>query len=318
LAPGSRIVALLVAMATPLAMASPGTQGSRNRVQASRLTYHGWRDAIRLRNRHCELVIVPSVGRIMRFASPGGANLLWENSELRGKAPSDPGRRKEWLNYGGDKLWPAPQERWGWPPDPYLDGSPWAARIAQDGSVSLTSRVSPLTGLRFRRRIALRPDEAVADLVNTLTNAGAKPVEWGVWEIAQVDDPDSAGMARGRGRGFDDGYRAFPDGAPPADALIVLPDRIEARRSPARSYKIGANPSKGRLWAVKDGWKLAIAVPTKEPGSYPDGGCNVEIYSNPDPLRYMELECLGPVRRIGPGKETTLRTSWTLSRVVMP
>ena len=45
---------------------------------------------------------------------------FWENPALFGKAP-DPGS-KEWLNFGGDKSWPAPQIDWpnttprAWPP----------------------------------------------------------------------------------------------------------------------------------------------------------------------------------------------------------
>ena len=40
-------------------------QGS---VTCEPMPYHGWQDAIRLRNSVAEVVIVPSIGRIMRFA----------------------------------------------------------------------------------------------------------------------------------------------------------------------------------------------------------------------------------------------------------
>ena len=48
----------------------------------------------------------------------GGPNVLWENLKLSGKTVDLKSPGKDWTNFGGDKLWPAPQERSGWPPDP--------------------------------------------------------------------------------------------------------------------------------------------------------------------------------------------------------
>jgi hypothetical protein len=66
----------------------------------------------------------------------------------------------EWLNYGGDKLWPAPQgwdgeDQWPGPPDPVLDGGPYElAVIEARGSqvaVRLTSREDPRSGIQSLR-----------------------------------------------------------------------------------------------------------------------------------------------------------------------
>ena len=85
----------------------------------------GW-DTVCLSNRYVSLQIVPSIGgRVMAYGL-GKENVLWVNPGLAGKAPpaSGVGPAGEWLNYGGDKLWPAPQgwdnaEQWPGPPDAF-------------------------------------------------------------------------------------------------------------------------------------------------------------------------------------------------------
>lgn len=64
-------------------------------------------------SQHVEMVIVPDINRIVRFGRPGGPNLLWVDPEAE-NGPAMP-----WKNWGGEKLWFWPQERW-----PEL-GSPW-------------------------------------------------------------------------------------------------------------------------------------------------------------------------------------------------
>ncbi len=48
---------------------------------------------------------------------------------------------------------------------------------------------------------------------------------------------------------------------------------------------------------------------------YPDDGCGQEIYTNPDPLLYIEMELLAPMSSLEPGASTTFVTHWQLSRL---
>lgn len=277
-----------------------------------RITYRGWPGSVRLSNRSVEMVIVPAIGRIMRFAPTGGPNPLWENPALTGKLAAPD--RTEWTNFGGDKLWPAPQARWGWPPDAHLDGSAWRLRIRSDRSVVMDSPVSPTLRLRFRRTIAMHATAPEATIRNELINDGDKPVEWSVWEIAQVDDPEWVGMPRDATSGFPEGHRVFPGSPLPPGALEVTTKHVEARRNATQAYKIGGDPDDTRLSCRKDGWTFTISGARRGAGPYPDEGCSVEVYSNPDPLPYMEMEILGPIVRIEPGRHASLVTRWRLSR----
>src|SRR6185437_8047847 len=94
-------------------------------VKVEKATWHGWSDAVILKNAVAAVVIVPSIGRVMNFSfldarGQPGEGPLWNNRDMDGK-PVDPAS-SQWGNFGGDKSWPALQSEWpniqhrGWPP----------------------------------------------------------------------------------------------------------------------------------------------------------------------------------------------------------
>jgi hypothetical protein len=102
----------------------------RLKVSSEKSSFRGW-NSQRLGNGLVELQIVPeSGGRVIQLTM-GNKDFLWVNPQLAGKLPPEGGvgPDNEWLNYGGDKLWPAPQgwdnaEQWPGPPDAVLvDGA---------------------------------------------------------------------------------------------------------------------------------------------------------------------------------------------------
>jgi hypothetical protein len=80
-------------------------------IDIYKTNYHGWPDAIVMRNHQIEAVIVPALNRVIQLKFCGGEDLLWENRDLDGRVPD--GKAEEWMNFGGDKAWPAPQKDWG-------------------------------------------------------------------------------------------------------------------------------------------------------------------------------------------------------------
>src|SRR5262245_11596924 len=195
-------VFLLVA-ATSLFVGCETPEQHRSNVKAEapvvpflvRTNYHGWNDAIILSNGRVEAIIVPEIGRVMQFRFVGDPEgPFWENRELYGKAP-DP-NSKEWLNFGGDKAWPAPQEDWdkktprAWPPPVGFDGVRNEARI-DDRVVTLVSPVDPNYGIRVLRRIELDLDRPVMRISTTFERISGQPMQVGVWVVAQLKSPVS-------------------------------------------------------------------------------------------------------------------------------
>ena len=119
-------------------------------------------ESIDLKNGLIEVEAVPEIGgRIIQYKL-GDYGFFWVNEDLAGKEipASRLGPKGEWLNYGGDKLWPAPQgqgseEEWPGPPDAVLDGGPFTAEVTkEDGrpvSIQMTSLKDKQSGVQFTR-----------------------------------------------------------------------------------------------------------------------------------------------------------------------
>src|SRR5579875_488375 len=159
-------------------------------------TYKGWK-TLEESNGVVTLEVAPQLGgRVIGF-SLGGHQFLWSNNQLAGSAPppSGLGPKGEWLNYGGEKLWPAPQgwssdAEWPGPPDAVLDGRPHTLKtVTVDGTeaVQLTSGRDPLAGIQFRRTIRLEPGAAHVAFEAAMTNVDTKPRRWAIWSNAQLD-----------------------------------------------------------------------------------------------------------------------------------
>ena len=277
-----------------------------------RINYHGWPDALLLRNDVVEAVIVPAIGRVMQFRFAGAQEgPFWENDQLRGMKP-DP-NSTDWANLGGDKAWPASQANWpqiisrGWPPPRGFDGLPHEA-VIEGSAVILTSPVDPDFGIRVRRRIELQPDRPVMTITTRYEKISGPPVETGVWVITQVKDPVAI-------------YAILPETAHSGTGYVLQSDELPAHfklendlialtRDPKKNHKIGTMA--GTLVWVGRTELLRIDSALVPGGKYPDDRSSAEIYTNLDPLAYVELEILGPLTRMAVGDKIERLSSYTL------
>jgi hypothetical protein len=300
-------------------------QGSEHRKTANetafepvgflvRTNYHGWANSILLSNGRVEAVIVPAIGRVMQFRFAGEEDgPFWENRALDGIKP-EPGS-KEWSNFGGDKTWPAPQSDWpkltprAWPPPVAFDSMPVRATV--DGfRVKLISVVDPHYGIRAYREIDLALDRPVMTVTTTFEKVSGQPFRVGVWVITQLKDPVIACASLPEFEQFRDGY--YRQSAELPANLKVENELLSLTRDPKASHKIGTDAG-ALFWVGKDA-TLRIDSPRQLSGQYPDDGCSAEIYTNPNPLAYVELEMLGPLTKMVVGDIITGTSTYTLLR----
>jgi len=97
----------------------------------------------------------------------------------------------------------------------------------------------------------------------------------------------------------------FPDGnykfsGEPWPQLQSRNDRIEITRDPKTAHKMGSD---GRFLAWIGTNEICVISPQWYPDNieHPDRGANAEVYTNPDPKKYVELETLGPLSLMQPG-----------------
>lgn len=264
-----------------------------NPVKAEYATYHGWSNSIRLANAFAEVVIVPEIGRVMSFRHLDGQNVFWEDRALDGKRGDASG--KQWMNFGGDKTWPAPEADWSrhtgqkeWMPPTAFDSLPVTARIVSQNVVELTSPVDPHYGIQTRRRISLTGGRL--EITTTYEHVANEERGVGIWVITQFKDPVAICVPAGNKSIFNEGYIQFDN--LPWSQIKRRGSFIEITRDKRVAHKMGSD-AKDLLWI---GEREICHVSGEERfygNPYFDRGSSVEVYTNPDPKKYVELETLG-------------------------
>jgi Domain of unknown function (DUF4380) len=314
-------------------------------------TYKDWK-SVALTNGLIELQVVPEIGgRVIQFKF-GRKEFFWVNPQLTGKQPPPGGLGPEgaWLNYGGDKLWPAPQgwdndQQWPGPPDAVLDGSPYAIETRPNrASIQLTSGDDPRSGIRFSRAIRIFPDSTRVSLDATMTNIDTKPRRWGIWAHTQLDGGKAGGPGHNsflhawcrinRKSQFPQGYRVL-FGAEDNPSFQTDQERgllhVQYRYQVG---KIGLDSTAGWV-ATVDGITGAVFVQRFKfelGGEYPDGS-SVEFWLNgvgkfraynkdsetkADPVEnpyVFESEILSPFTRLQPGESYTWHYDWYATQI---
>ena len=314
-------------------------------------SYRGWR-SLRLSNGLIELHVVPEIGgRVMQFRL-GEKEFLWVNSRLEGALPPPGGLGSDgaWLNYGGDKLWPAPQgwddeTQWPGPPDAVLDGSPYRVEVGrEDASIRLESGDDPRSGIGFSRVIRMQEGAARVTFDATMRNVDTKPRRWGIWAHTQLDGAKAGGSGHNALLGawcpmnprsrFQEGYSViFGE----KDNPSFEPDRERNLLRVRYKYlvgKVGLDSPAG--WtATVDGATGHVFVQRfvfEADREYPDGS-SVEFWLNgrgtihaykkemvmaDDPVEnpcVFESEVLSPFARLLPGESFTWRYEWCATNI---
>lgn len=302
------------AKAAPKESAAGAVSGG---TTVKKINYKGWDGAWELSNGTSRLVVVPSIGgRIMEY-SIDGRNIIWQNSELVGTIVEDP---PDWPNYGGYKNWNAPQDFWGWPPDPNLDWEPASIEILSGNGIRVTGQTSSKYGLHFVRDIYLDPNSSVITLKQQMVSSKAQTRKWSLWDITQVITPGMAAMPVSPASSFKDGVRVISgenakvrrDYADIKDGIAVI------THAKGRDLKFGADSPEG--WIAYTSGNLIYIKRFRSPKAgeiYPDQGLNNEVYLSGS-MGYVEIEVLGPTVSLKKGQSTAFDEEWELISLDKP
>jgi len=291
----------------------------------------GW-EAVVMQNGLITVATVPAIGaRVMQYDLGTHPSIFVNSAEL-GKTYT-PVKNAPWHNFGGFKNWPAPQDRWGWPPPPILDFGSYTVQVSLQTPDSVAVSVAGPTeqwltpNLRFERRTTIFTGTSRVRMEQILINEGSVPAEWGIWDITQsivnhagkkdyenfwVYFPFSENSVFGANHvKWDKSSTAWKgEVAPGVYGVQFLPE----------NKKIFADSPEG--WVVyadrQDGFIYAKTFEIQKGAKYPDGGACVETWISGDPL-YLEVEVLGPVVQIpANGGKTTFTEDWWAAKVRTP
>ena len=279
-----------------------------------RVQFNGWDNSVRLSNGEMDLVVTTAVGpRIARVGFRGQQNLMAEIAGQQGGSGES-----EWMIRGGHRLWLAPEVE----PDTYeLDNA--AIEVEElDGGIRTLQPPGPITGVCKSMEIRLAPDRNAVSVVHVLENCGAEGRRLAPWALTvlaaggmaiiplPVKIPHTDRLTHNQEWSIW-GYTDMTDPRWTWGSRFVL-FRQDVSRGPA---KLGMAHREG--WAA---YQLGTDVLVKQfeylaGAAYPDGGVNLETFSNEE---FLELETLGPSVTLAPGERATHEERWLLFRGVPP
>ncbi len=304
--------------------------------QRQPVIYKGWK-SILISNEWQSVYILPELGGRIIQVDFGGYEFLFVNSSLVGKEPDSTrlGENGTWLNYGGEKIWPAPQgwdspEQWPGPPDPVLDGGIYTVKglpAKKDNEVILMSPEDARTGLQIEKRVFVLENISAVNIHATFWNKSNITRKWSIWPVLQMNvsvknfenryqivcpaNPESK---------FDSGYRILY-------GLVNNPQYVINRHgNMVINYqylvgKVGLDTHSN--WVAfhdrKYGKVFALMFQNEKNKLYPNDTCvqiwtqgrgliysrnKITEFKNDKKLNppYMEMELLSPLQEIQPGK----------------
>lgn len=242
--------------------------------------------------------------RILGYARPGRPALF---ADLPEATVSDPSVGTYRL-LGGHRLWRAPEE----PATTYQPDDDGVRIAHTDGTIEL---VGAPDSDGVTKHILVRQQGEVTIVDHRLENGGPAPVRTAPWAITQLTPGGTAILPQPIGD---------PDARLPNRQLVLWPYtdlgapeisfaghtlRIEASRRASR-WKVGFANHRGWLAYHLDGELLVKWGPLHDDAqAYVDLGSSAECYRD---QQFLELETVGPVTTIEPGRTVHHREAWLL------
>ena len=320
--------------------------------------YMGW-DVYRLSNNLVSLLVAPDLGGRAIQLLLGDWEYFFVNATLAGQVlrPEENDLEAGGANYGGDKVWPAP-EGWmsddEWPSVPYytLDGSRFKAEVVKETSDEVAVRVispsDPRTGVQFERVFHVYSGTTRIRVDQLMRNISRRQIRWGIWHLIQHNAADCNNPKKANPDLFmyiplnprsiyPEGYTKLLGDVQHPSYEVIDGGRMLRVRYLYRAGKIGADSDHG-WYAVINGQKNICLVENFKyfPGAeYPDKA-SVESWSNGpgtisrgpfdhtllhDPEKtpyFFESETLSPYAALDPGEQYSFPVYWSVTRAPNP
>lgn len=305
--------------------------------------YCGWK-ALRLSNGLVDLYVVPEIGGRVIQLRFGGQDFFYVNPRHQGRvySPDENSAAAGWKNYGGSKVWPAPQgwtgaDEWPGPPDPVLDGGVYGRRVVEEAPRSaalyLESPPDAYTGLTFSREIRIFENDPVIRMVHTMRNTSSRRVRWAVWQVTQhAVSPSLAVYAPARRARQIYGDKTFErarlDGGGDLWKLEYANQVAKFALEMARGRIVSVNgeaalieefsifpgepypgDSQAQVWVNGEG---AYTIATGKEGQSRRIDMSADL-NGCDP--FVETEILSPLVDLAPGEDYVFPLTWRLARV---
>lgn len=273
-----------------------------------RISWGGWSNCVRISNDHIELIVTTDVGpRVIYAGLTGKGNVFHVNEAMLGRTGGD-----KWLSYGGHRLWHAPEDA----VRTYYPDNHAVEVITKFGEVQFVAPVETTTGIQKTVHIRLG-EGADVTVQHVMKNHNLWDVTLSLWALS-VMRAGGVSVIPLPPRG------THPEELLPNTQLIFWPyaDLSDPRWTFGREFlllrqdaqaetpqKMGGLLSSSWLGYVNDGVLFVKHFDYDAQASYPDMGCNAEVFTN---RAMLELETLSPLYTIAPQATVTHVERWQL------
>ncbi len=277
-------------------------------------------DQITLRNGSIQLGVSAAVGRVVAFGPLNGPNLIWiaDESAVDQPVPGHAVPGQQYINYGGDKLWLAPQPLWAratgnveWPPDGVIDGEAWNVTQQTPRSLTIESRESPHYGVVVQRTFELHPTLPRVTTTNTVRRIKPNPFPVQAWTVTQVIHPPQVLMDIATPRPIDR-PRVQMLTETTADKVKGRVELIDDQSAAVWQIRGDAHAKLGTFgrWiaGVYDDYAFLQTTDFDPDGAYPELSSIQAYYAD----SYVELEVVGPLIQLAPGESLSNQVIWEL------
>lgn len=290
-------------------------------VTVKAIEYGGWKNNLQISNGEAELIVTLDVGpRVISYKLAGGKNVFKEFADQMGKTGD-----KEWLSYGGHRLWTGPEDLTR---TYFADNGPVKYKEIE-GGVVLTPDLEKQYGLQKEIIVKLEPKGSKVSVVHHITNTDDKATELAAWALTVMapggmeiiplpahhphpGPPKNAKSPKDYAPTMNMSVWPFTDFKDPrwnfGTHFITL--KQDAKLGPT---KIGLAHDQGWVGYLNSGTLFVKRFGLEEGKAYPDRGCNFETFTNEEML---EIETLSPVTRLAAGARVELREDWALFKNV--
>ncbi|RPH94951.1 MAG: hypothetical protein EHM72_15275 [Calditrichaeota bacterium] len=293
----------------------------------------GWNSVV-MKNGVISVATMPEIGaRIMEY-NLGEHPFLFVNPSELGKTHTP--NQSQWYNYGGYKVWPAPQAVWNWPPPAILDAGPWTAQIIDNTQDSVSVFVASqketwnkTPNLSMERRTVIYRGSSRVKIEQSIINEGAKTVNWSVWDVSQciVNHPNE--------KDFENFWIYFPiktEDSVFGDQGVKTSDNFKSKAWKGEVapgiYGVNFRPDNVKIFAdspegwiayvdEREGFAYVKVFDIFEGQDYPDDGARNEVWVQGSPY-YCEVEVVSPIWPISAGGKITFVENWYASKANGP
>jgi hypothetical protein len=302
-----RQLLLFIAMLAPQSLGVAMTVG--------KIAYHGWPNAYRISNGTVQLIVLTDVGpRIIFYGFANGENEFHEFADQAGKTGGN-----EFRSYGGHRLWVSPETETTYFPDNVP-----VRVIRQADTVRFIAPVeeSPKPTY-FQKEIDVRvsPTGTHITVIHKITNHATDAIEMAPWALSAMAQngrsifPLPAKAPWGKTHLLPEGLLALWSYTDLSDRRWVFGTKyLQLRQDPNptgqfKEQMIGLYDSQGWGAYFRKGHLFVKRAEVERAATYPDYGCNFETYTEPG---FLELESLGPLRKLHAGEMAVHVEDWWL------